>query len=88
MFEQVKYGAVTKKSPSLSVRGRFSLTRPDLSTTVREGSPISIGRVATSDALEQLIILGHGAVRVSARMLRQEVEAAEGEIAKLLERYR
>ena len=45
-------------------------------------------RVATSDALEQVIILGHGAVRVSARMLRQEVEAAEGEIQRLLERYR
>ena len=45
-------------------------------------------RVATSDALEQVIILGHGAVRVSARLLRQEVEAAEGEIARMLERYR
>ncbi len=45
-------------------------------------------RVATSDALEQVIILGHGAVRLSARMLRQEVEAAEGEIARMLERYR
>jgi translation elongation factor EF-G/predicted RNA-binding protein with PIN domain len=45
-------------------------------------------RVATSDALEQVIILGHGAVRVSARMLRQEVEQAEGEIRRMLERYR
>ena len=41
-------------------------------------------RVATSDALEQVIILGHGAVRVSARMLRQEVEQAEGEIRRML----
>jgi predicted RNA-binding protein with PIN domain len=45
-------------------------------------------RVATSDGLEQMIILGHGAVRVSARMFRQEVEQAEGEIQRLLERYR
>jgi predicted RNA-binding protein with PIN domain len=45
-------------------------------------------RVATSDALEQVIILGHGAVRLSARMLHQEVEQAEGEIRRLLERYR
>ena len=45
-------------------------------------------RVATSDALEQVIILGHGAVRVSARMLKQEVEQAEGEIRRLLDRYR
>ena len=45
-------------------------------------------RVATSDGLEQMIILGHGAVRVSARMFRQEVEEAEGEIRRLLERYR
>ena len=41
-------------------------------------------RVATSDALEQVIILGHGAVRVSARMLRQEVEQAEGEIRRII----
>jgi predicted RNA-binding protein with PIN domain len=41
-------------------------------------------RVATSDALEQVIILGHGAVRVSARMLHQEVEQAEGEIRRII----
>jgi len=31
-------------------------------------------RVATSDGLEQLIILGHGAIRMSARELKIEVE--------------
>ena len=41
-------------------------------------------RVATSDALEQLIILGHGALRVSARAFRQEVEQVQGEISRLL----
>ena len=43
-------------------------------------------RVATSDSLEQLIILGHGAVRVSARDFKAEVEAAEGSIAQIIER--
>ena len=44
-------------------------------------------RVATSDSLEQLIILGHGAARVSAAAFHAEVEAADGEIAALIERY-
>lgn len=34
-------------------------------------------RVATSDALEQLIILGQGAIRVSARELRNEIYSTE-----------
>lgn len=33
-------------------------------------------RVATSDGTEQLIILGHGALRLSARAFRAEVEQA------------
>ncbi len=41
-------------------------------------------RVATSDALEQLIILGHGALRISARAFRQEVEQTRGEITRVL----
>jgi predicted RNA-binding protein with PIN domain len=41
-------------------------------------------RVATSDALEQLIILGHGALRVSASAFREEVDAAEKAIRELL----
>ncbi|MBR4869345.1 MAG: TetM/TetW/TetO/TetS family tetracycline resistance ribosomal protection protein [Oscillospiraceae bacterium] len=41
-------------------------------------------RVATSDGLEQLIILGHGATRVSARIFREEVEEAQGQIKDLL----
>ena len=43
-------------------------------------------RVATSDGLEQVIILGGGATRVSAREFRQEVEQARVEIAAILER--
>ncbi|WP_283606557.1 translation factor GTPase family protein [Faecalispora anaeroviscerum] len=41
-------------------------------------------RVATSDGMEQMIILGHGALRVSARLFHQEVEMVGGEIAELL----
>ncbi len=44
-------------------------------------------RVATSDNLEQVIILGHGATRVSAAAFHAEVEAANVEIAALLEQY-
>ena len=44
-------------------------------------------RVATSDSLEQVIILGHGATRISAAAFHAEVEAADGEIGALIERY-
>jgi len=44
-------------------------------------------RVATSDGLEQLIILGHGATRVSARLFREEVEEAHCQIKELLYRH-
>lgn len=41
-------------------------------------------RVATSDGLVQVIILGHGALRLSAASLHQEVETAIGQIAALV----
>ena len=44
-------------------------------------------RVATSDALEQMIILGHGALRLSARTFQAEVEQVQGEISKLVARH-
>ena len=37
--------------------------------------------MATSDGLEQLIILGHGALRISAKAFREEVERVEGLIS-------
>lgn len=43
-------------------------------------------RVATSDGPEQLIILGHGALRLSASGFREEVEQVRGQIADLLAR--
>ena len=44
-------------------------------------------RVATSDGLEQMIILGHGALRLSARSFKAEVEQAQGEIARLITQH-
>ncbi len=39
-------------------------------------------RVVTSDAAEQLIILGAGALRISSRAFREEVAAVEEEIRR------
>ena len=41
-------------------------------------------RVVTSDATEQLIILGAGALRVSSRSFREEVQSAEQEVRRIL----
>ena len=42
-------------------------------------------RVATSDGMEQIIILGHGALRVSARMFHEEVQNVEKQIRTLVQ---
>ena len=44
-------------------------------------------RVATSDALEQMIILGHGAERLSAKDLKWEVEQANEQIDALIAHF-
>ena len=41
-------------------------------------------RVVTSDGLEQLIILGNGALRVSSRAFYDEVSQAEEEIRSII----
>lgn len=41
-------------------------------------------KVATSDGAEQMIILGHGALRLSAEMLKQEIEATNQEIRDII----
>ncbi len=43
-------------------------------------------RVATSDGAEQLIILGHGALRLSAQAFQAELEQVGGEIRAILAR--
>lgn len=42
-------------------------------------------RVATSDGLEQIIILGHGAIRVPTRQFQEEVRQVEEAIREILE---
>ena len=42
-------------------------------------------RVVTSDALEQLIILGSGALRVSSRMFYEEIQSVHEEIKQIIE---
>ena len=42
-------------------------------------------RVATSDGMEQIIILGHGALRVSARMFHEKVQNVEKQIRALVQ---
>jgi predicted RNA-binding protein with PIN domain len=42
-------------------------------------------RVATSDGLEQMIILGHGALRVPARAFHEEVKLVEKAIREVIE---
>ena len=44
-------------------------------------------RVATSDGAEQLIILGHGALRLSARQLHDEVEQITGQISAIVQKH-
>ena len=41
-------------------------------------------RVATSDGLEQIIVLGHGCLRVSAEGFRQEMDQVKAELAEAL----
>ena len=42
-------------------------------------------RVVSSDGAEQIIILGNGALRVSARAFEREVRAVEAEIREFLD---
>ena len=41
-------------------------------------------RVVTSDALEQMIILGNGSLRFSSRAFLEEVRQAENEIREII----
>lgn len=45
-------------------------------------------RVATSDALEQMIILGHGATRLSADAFRKEIERINERIREEMEKWK
>ena len=41
--------------------------------------------MVSSDGAEQIIVMGHGALRVSARAFEEEVRAVEKEIREFLE---
>ena len=45
-------------------------------------------RVATSDGMEQLIILGHGATRVPANIFLSEIRHTHLEIDAIVQKYR
>lgn len=45
-------------------------------------------RVATSDGMEQLIILGHGATRIPANIFLSEVQNTHTEIREIVQKYR
>ena len=42
-------------------------------------------RVATSDGLEQIIVLGHGCLRISARSFEEEMRMVKADIRRLIE---
>ncbi len=45
-------------------------------------------RVVTSDLEEQYVVLGNGALRVSAKEFRREIESTTAEINELIEKYK
>ena len=45
-------------------------------------------RVVTSDGLEQLIILGSGALRISSRAFKEEVQQAESDIRRIITEFK
>ena len=55
-------------------------------TTYQIGKKYRV-RVATSDGAEQSIILGAGALRMSARMLREELNATQAEIDRIIREH-
>lgn len=44
-------------------------------------------RVATSDGMEQIIVLGHGCLRVSAKLFREEMELVKSEISRMIREH-
>ena len=75
----------------MCIRDRVYTREAETADAYIERATYEIGRehrvkVATSDGPEQLIILGHGALRLSATAFRQEVEQVQGEIAAALDK--
>mgnify|MGYP002234759725 CR=1 FL=1 len=71
-----------KKSFRIIISMWFTRKRPRQQTSILEKTVHRIGRqyqvtVATSDGLEQVIIMGQGAHRISAQGLKKEIEDTE-----------
>ncbi len=44
-------------------------------------------RVATSDGLEQIIVLGHGCLRISAKIFQEEMDMVKADIQKMIREH-
>ena len=74
----------------ISTKGRYALRLMLDLATEGNGKPVSIKDIAgrqdiSEKYLEQIIILGHGALRVSARMFHEEVQNVEKQIRALVQ---
>ncbi len=81
-------GSVEKRNGLYTVYTKTAETADNYieRTTYQLGKDKKV-RVATSDGLEQIIILGHGALRVSARAFKSEIESAQIEISELISKH-
>lgn len=81
-------GSVEKRNGLYTVYTKTAETADNYieRTTYQLGKDKKV-RVATSDGLEQIIILGHGALRVSARAFKAEIESAQVEISELISKH-
>ncbi len=81
-------GSVTKKNNIYVVYTKEAQTADSYieRTTYELGRRYKV-RVATSDSLEQVIILGHGALRISAAAFKAEVENTISLISRTIEEY-
>jgi small GTP-binding protein len=80
-------GAVEKRGDLTIVYTKEAETADSyIEKATYELAPNNRVRVATSDGLEQVIILGHGALRQSAQAFRLEVAQVTGEISQVVEK--
>ncbi len=78
-------GEIEKKDGITIVYTRESQTADNyIEKAARELSQNYLVTVATSDALEQMIIFGSGAYRLSARIFEEEVEAVENKVREMV----
>lgn len=89
VFDAYKVPTGRARSPATTTSMWSIPRRPRRRTPYIEKVTYELGkkhrvRVATSDGIEQLIILGHGALRLSARAFRAELDQVNAQIAATL----